>query len=44
MIVEKKVTMQEIVNALHRKKSMRMQKHLKKLSKENMGTGPLMEE
>ena len=43
-IVEKKVTMQETVNALHRKISKRMQKHSGIKSKVNMGTSPLIAE
>ena len=44
IIVEKKLTIQETVNAPHIKISKRMQNHSGILIKENMGTSPLMED
>ena len=44
MVVEKHVTMRETVFAPNRKISKRMKKYSIILSKENMGTRPLIEE
>ena len=44
MIVEKKDTIWETENDLHRQNSKRMQKNLEKVSKENLVPIPLLEE